>query len=103
MTDASERALDSDDRGRDGESGLTTDARPAVYAFQRTAHLFARHGEFVVLNDYCWTSARRFLRGGFFRMGIMYLKIFAHRTIHGECQGDMGYWDDQSYDPAPGS
>lgn len=58
----------------------------------------ARFGRFEVFADTCGISARRFLRGGFFRMGLMYLRILLHRTVHGECQSDMGYWDDQRYD-----
>ena len=58
----------------------------------------ARCGRFEVFADACRVSARRFLRGGFFNMGLMYLRIFAHRTIHGECQGDLGYWDERKHD-----
>jgi len=58
----------------------------------------ARFGRFEVLPDVCGISARRFLRGGFFKTGLMYLRIFLHRTLHGECRGDLGYWDQQTYD-----
>ena len=59
----------------------------------------SRFGRFDVLPDTCLISTRRFLRDGFLKAGVMYLKIFWHRTLHGECEGDMGYWD-QGYDAA---
>ena len=58
-------------------------------------------GWFDVLPDACYISARRLLRGGFLKMGLMYLRIFLHRTIHGEMQHDMGYWGDQRDDAPP--
>jgi len=58
----------------------------------------ARSGCFEVLPDVCGISARRFLRGGFFKTGLMYVRIFLHRTLYGECRGDLGYWDQQTYD-----
>lgn len=60
----------------------------------------SRFGRFEVLPDACLISTRRFLRDGFLKAGVMYLKIFWHRTLHGEIEGDLGYWD-QGYDAAP--
>ena len=58
-----------------------------------------RFGRFDVLADPCLISMRRFVRDGFFKAGLMYLKIFWHRTLHGEIRGDLGYWE-QGYDTA---
>lgn len=61
----------------------------------------SRLGRFEILPDACLISARRLLQGGFFKSGLMYLRIFLHRTWHGEMQHDMGYWDEPGNDPAP--
>ena len=53
----------------------------------------ARLGRFDVVPNACQISARRLLRGGFVKAGLMYVRIFLHLTIHGEMQHDMGYWD----------
>ncbi len=55
-------------------------------------------GRFDVLTTACQVSARRFIRGGFIKTGIMYVRMFLHRTRHGEMRTDMGYWDNQHYD-----
>lgn len=60
----------------------------------------SRHGPFAVLPDFCWVSARRFIRGGFLKTGMMYMRIFLHRTRHGECLDDMGYWDHRHHETA---
>ncbi len=61
----------------------------------------SRFGRFDVLPDAVFVSARRLLRGGFLNSGLMYVRIFLHRTLHGEMQHDMGYWADTGDDPAP--
>lgn len=61
----------------------------------------SRLGRFDILPDSCFISARRLLRAGFFNSGMMYLRIFLHRTLHGEMQHDMGYWDDPVDDLSP--
>ena len=61
----------------------------------------SRLGRFDVLPDACFISARRLLKGGFFKTGLLYLRIFLHRTLHGEMQHDMGYWSERGDDLLP--
>ncbi|HUU81961.1 MAG TPA: glycosyltransferase [Phycisphaerae bacterium] len=61
----------------------------------------SRYGRFDVLPDACWISARRLLRGGFFNSAVLYVRIFLHRTRHGEMVDDLGYWEELDYGPPP--
>jgi glycosyltransferase involved in cell wall biosynthesis len=60
-----------------------------------------RYGRFDVMSEACWISARRLLRGGFFNSAVLYLRIFLHRTRHGDMVDDLGYWEDPDYGPPP--
>lgn len=45
-------------------------------------------GGFRILPVALQTSTRRFRKHGYLKMGLRYLRIFAHRTLHGETRDD---------------
>ena len=46
----------------------------------------SKHGRFRILPIALQTSTRRFRKHGYLRMGLRYLRIFAHRTLRGEAR-----------------